>query len=205
MFTGIVQELGTVVRVVRTGELITLRVAAPKIADGLGLGESVAVSGVCLSVVRVGRGELEFEVVPETQRVTTVGDLRTGARVNLEPSLRLSDRLNGHIVLGHVDGTGRVTGWRQRGEHAVLSLRVPESVSRYCVPKGPIAVDGVSLTIGAQRSAAALDIFLIPETLARTTLGGCRAGAMVNLEADYLAKLSDRFSRASVRRRVVSP
>ena len=188
MFTGIVQEIGTVTRVKRAGGLATLTIAAPKISAGLGLGESVSVNGVCLSVVRAGRGALEFEMVPETRRVTTLGGVRAGSRVNLEPSLRLSDRLNGHVVLGHVDGTGRITQLQRRGEHIAMTLRVPGALDCDVVLKGPIAVDGVSLTVGRLRGRA-VTVFLIPETLRRTTLGLRAVGDAVNVEADYVAKL----------------
>jgi riboflavin synthase len=189
MFTGIIQEIGTVMRLARAGDVARLTVAAPHISRGLGLGESVAVNGVCLSVVRLRQGLLEFEMVPETQRLTTLGRLRSGSRVNVEPSLRLCDRLNGHLVLGHVDGTGRITRLRRRGEHVVMALRMPPALSRYCVAKGPIAVDGVSLTIGSRRSGTDLEIYLIPDTLRKTIFGERRVGDAVNLEVDYLAKL----------------
>ncbi len=187
MFTGIIQEIGTVIRVKRADDIVTLTIAASKIS--VALGESVAVNGACLSVVRAGHGELEFEIVPETQRLTPLGRLRAGSHVNLEPSLRLSDRLNGHLVLGHVDGAGRITRLQRRGEHVAMSLRIPDALNRYCVSKGSIAIDGVSLTIGSRRSGASLDVYLIPETLKKTTLGHCQAGDAVNLEVDYLAKL----------------
>ena len=189
MFTGIIQEIGTVARVRRVGDITALTIAAPKVSAGLGLGESVAVNGVCLSVVRAGRGHVKFEMVPETQRLTTLGGLRAGSRVNVEPSLRLSDRLNGHLVLGHVDGIGRITRLRRRGEHVEMSLRIPAALGRYCISKGSIAVDGVSLTVGVWRPPLLGTVYLIPETLRRTTLGLRRVGEAVNLELDYVAKL----------------
>lgn len=197
MFTGIVQEIGTVVRLARAGDIARLIIAAPAIAGRLGLGESVAVNGVCLSVVRVGQGTLAFEIVPETQRLTTLGRLRAGSRVNVEPSLRLCDRLNGHLVLGHVDGTGRITRLRRRGEHVAMEMRIPAALGRYCVAKGPIAVDGVSLTIGSRRSGTDLEIYLIPDTLRKTIFGERRVGDAVNVEVDYVAKLFSARAAAS--------
>lgn len=189
MFTGIVQELGTVAAVTRGREVDRLTVQAFKTAAGLQVGESVAVNGVCLSAVRVRDGSLTFETVPETRRLTTLGALAVGERVNLERSLSLSDRLNGHLVLGHVDGIGRVMRRRTRAGEVALDIRVDRSLRRYLVPKGPVTVDGVSLTLGAALSPGGFSIFLIPETLRKTTLHLRAAGDSVNLEVDYIAKL----------------
>lgn len=189
MFTGIVQEIGTVTSIRRAGGIARLEFHAPKTAAGLGAGESVAVSGVCLTVVRAGRGSVSFEAIPETLRLTNLGGLKTGSRVNLERSLRLSDRLNGHVVLGHVDGVGVVSRRSRQAGQLRLEIRVPREVTPYLVPKGPITVDGVSLTLGERVSGAGACVYLIPETLERTTLGERQTGERVNLEVDYLAKL----------------
>lgn len=190
MFTGIVQELGTVVDVRRTNHVHRLTIQAPKTVDRLELGESVAVNGVCLSVVRVCDGSMSVEVIPETGRLTNLGKLSVGNRVNLERSLSLSDGLNGHLVLGHVDGMGRVARLTKAAGEVVLEIRVEPSLRRYVVPKGSVAVDGVSLTVGARLVRNGFSVFLIPTTMQRTTLGFRRVGDLLNVEVDYLAKLT---------------
>lgn len=189
MFTGIIRELGTVASVRRRGGLLTVQVYAPRIAANISIGESVAINGACLSVVRVGQSALTFEVIPETQRLTTLGRLSVGSSVNVEPSLTLMDRLNGHLVLGHVDGVGRIVRRTQKTGDVAMEIHGDPAVHRYVAPKSPIAVDGVSLTVGAQVSPRAFSVFLIPDTLHKTTLGSRKAGDLVNLEVDYLAKL----------------
>jgi riboflavin synthase alpha subunit len=189
MFTGIIRETGVVTRTVRRGGLLELVVQAPRTAAAAAPLESVAVQGVCLSVVAVRHGALVFDVIPETQRFTTLGSLRPGARVHLEPSLTLTDRLSGHILFGHVDGVGTVRRRGREGRALRLDLRVPAGLRRYLVPKGPIAIDGVSLTLGARLGAAQCSIHLIPETMRQTALGALAPGARVNLEVDYLSKV----------------
>ena len=189
MFTGIVQEIGTISRIKSRGEAARLTIAAPKTAHGLMQGESVAVNGACLTVVGISRGLLQFEMISETKKLTTLGALRAGSRVNLERSLSVSDRLNGHVVLGHVDGIGRVIRRSRQAGQERLVIRVPKAVRLYVVPKGPITIDGVSLTIGGRMAGATIMVYLIPETMRRTTLVERRIGDAVNLEADYIAKL----------------
>ena len=197
MFTGIIRELGTVVSVARKPAAWRLRILAPTTASGLAIGESVAVNGVCLSVVeKKHRGILSFDVIAETRRRTNLGTLTAGMRVNLEPSLRLRDRLNGHFVLGHVDGVGRVLRRERRSGEWSLSIRMDRALRPYLVPKGPITVDGVSLTVGATITPTTFRAFLIPETRQQTTLGVRQAGERVNLEVDYLAKLVAQVARS---------
>ena len=195
MFTGIVQEIGTVVRIERRNGLTRLTVQAPRTAARVERLESVAISGACLSVVSVGGGTMTFDVIEETRGLTTVGRWRPGERVNVEPSLSLTDRLGGHILLGHVDGLGTVVKRRQSRGELVLEIRVPREVRRFLVPKGPVAVDGVSLTVGGRLTASTFPIHLIPETLRQTTLCHKRPGDRVNVEVDYLAKLVHQFLR----------
>ena len=195
MFTGIIQEIGTVERVERKRGVTRLSIQAPKTAARVAPLESVAVNGTCLTAVQVGRGLMVFEVIGETRGLTTVGTLRPGARVNLEPSLTLVDRINGHILLGHVDGPGTIVRRAQRAGELVLEIRVPAGVRRFLVPKGPVAVDGVSLTVGSRLTASAFTVHLIPETLRQTTLRDTPSGARVNIEVDYLAKLVHQFLR----------
>ena len=183
-------EVGTVAALTQAGGVHRLSIQAPRLAPHLAAGESVAVNGVCLSVVQVRRGVLVFEVISETRRVTNLGTLSAGSRVNLEPSLSLSDRLNGHLVLGHVDGVGRIVERRTQAGQVLLRLRMARALRRCVVPKGSLAVDGVSLTAGADgRSSTDCSVFLIPETIQKTTLGSRRVGDLVNLELDYVAKL----------------
>jgi riboflavin synthase alpha subunit len=153
----------------------------------LELGESVAVSGVCLTVVEAGPGRLAFDLAEETLRVTTLGELGAGDPVNLERPLRFDGRLGGHLVLGHVDGIGRVTGIRPEGDGVWLEVEAPRGLRPLLIPKGSVTVDGVSLTVaGLEESVFA--VALIPHTLAVTTLGRRRAGDPVNLEMDVIGK-----------------
>ena len=193
MFTGIIRELGTVDRVERATGLVRLAIYAPKIAPRLEPMESVAVHGVCLTVAGIRRRIIVFDVIPETQRLTTLGALRSGDRVHLEPSLTLSDRLGGHLLLGHVDGLGTIAKRRQRSGELVLDVRVPPGLRTFLIPKGPVAINGVSLTVGGALGGSTLAVHLIPDTLRRTTLGELEEGNQVNVEFDYIAKLVRHF------------
>jgi len=194
MFTGIVQELGTVLAMPRAGGITRLNIHAPKTATGLLAGESVSINGVCVSVVQVRQGAMTFEMIPETHRLTNLGKLSVGARVNVERSLTLSDRLNGHLVLGHVDGLGKILRRGNTAGQVVLEIRIARTLRRYLVPKGSVAVDGVSLTVDDRLSPTTFSVFLIPETLHKTTLGFRRVGDLVNIEVDYFAKLLAQLS-----------
>jgi riboflavin synthase alpha subunit len=195
MFTGLVEALGRVGAVETAGQGRRLRVAAPEDpAWQLALGESVAVNGVCLTVVEAGAGRLAFDLAEETLRVTTLGELRTGDPVNLERPLRFDGRLGGHLVLGHVDGIGRVTAVRPEGEGARLEVEVPPGLRPLLIPKGSVAVDGVSLTV-AGLADTAFAVALIPHTLEVTTLGQRRPGDPVNLEMDVIGKYVQGFMR----------
>ena len=198
MFTGVIRELGVVSSLQRSKGLIRLAVYAPQTASQVQRLESVAVNGVCLSVVDVRRHTLLFEMIPETQRRTSLRGLRAGRRVNLEPSLSVSDRINGHFVFGHVDGLGTVVTRRRIEGELILEIRVARTLRTFLVPKGPVAVDGVSLTVGRALSASTFTVHLIPETLRQTILGAAAAGDRVNIELDYLAKLVRQFTRPGV-------
>ncbi len=189
MFTGIIKEVGTVSRLQRTNGLVRLTVRAPKAAAAMSPLESVAVNGVCLTVASARRGALSFDLIPETQQRTALTGLRAGSAVHVEPSLALTDRINGHLLLGHVDGVGTVVRRQQAPGELRLEIRVPSGLRKWLVPKGPVAVDGVSLTVGRVRPGGIFTIHLIPETLRHTRLGALVAGAKVNIEVDYLAKL----------------
>lgn len=192
MFTGLVEALGTIHHVAADGAGRHLVVAAATIAAELALGESVAVNGVCLTVVERDRDTFRFQAGPETLRLTNLGDLNVGDRVNLERSLRLGDRLGGHIVQGHVDGMGRIIARDRQGEWEMVWFGCPPELARQMVPKGSIAVDGVSLTL-VNVEAERFSVALIPHTLACTTLGFKPAGAGVNLETDLFAKYIARY------------
>jgi riboflavin synthase len=188
VFTGIVRERGVVV----TAEDGRLTVESPLTAADSALGDSVAISGVCLTVVGLDDGRIAFDVVPETLARSSLGGLRAGDEVNVEPALRGSDRLGGHFVQGHVDGVGRIRSIEPEGEGRRAWVEAPADVLRYCVEKGSITVQGVSLTV-AELAEDAFAVALIPHTLAETTLGALERSDPVNLEADVLAKYVERL------------
>lgn len=192
MFTGIVEGLGKVLTVERTDDRGRLRVHAGTLLDGARVGESIAVSGVCLTIAALDKEVFAADLAAETLRRTTLGTLQPGDLVNLERPLRLDQRLGGHIVQGHVDGVGTVTAVRSEGDGLWMEIAPPAPLMPYLVEKGAVAVDGVSLTI-ARRSPAAIAVALIPHTLAVTTLGRRRGGDTVNLEVDILAKYVERL------------
>lgn len=183
MFTGIIEELGTVVT---AGSHLSIRCST--VMTDLTEGASVAVNGVCLTAVQLRPDGFSADLAPETLRRSNLGDLRPGSRVNLERPLLPTSRLSGHIVQGHVDGTGEFQGLDALGEdNWWLRIRVPAELDRYLVFKGSIAIDGISLTI-ASLEGDVLSVTIIPHTYRHTTLGGYRAGSRVNLECDALAK-----------------
>jgi len=196
MFTGIVRERGRVLAAERDGDGLRLRVEAPLTAAGAHPGDSVAVAGCCLTVTaREDAGALEFDAVPETLARTNLGALAAGSEVNLERALRAGDPLGGHFVQGHVDGRGRVASLEPEGEGARLRVELAPELARYCVEKGSLALDGVSLTIAALTEAG-VEVALIPFTLEHTTLGSLREGDEVNVEVDLLAKYAERLGSA---------
>ncbi len=193
MFTGIVRERGRVVVAERNGDGMRLRISAPETAAGTGIGDSVSISGCCLTAVAVDDGELAFDAVGETLSRTTLAGLETGAEVNLEPALKAGDPLGGHYVQGHVDGVARVRSHEREGDGSRLWLDLPGELLRYCVEKGSLAVDGVSLTV-AEVDEGGVAIALVPHTLEATTLGTLEPGAEVNVEVDVLAKYVERLA-----------
>jgi len=192
VFTGIVEEVGRVLAVEPRGELARLRVEAPRVAQDVPIGASIAVNGACLTVVEAEAGRVAFEAVAETLARTNLGALRPGARVNLERALRADGRLDGHIVQGHVDGMGEVRALERRGTDVRLAVACAPELARQLVPKGSVAVDGVSLTL-VDVAEDGFDVVLIPHTLAETTLGERQPGDRVNLEADVLGKYVLRY------------
>ena len=186
MFTGIVEELGTV----REVSPARLSVACRGVTGDAEIGASIAVNGACLTVVERSEGQLAFDLSGETLRRTSFSRLSVGDPVNLERSLTLSSRLGGHLVQGHVDGVGEVAAIQPDREGAWLSVRAPGAVRRYLVEKGSVCVDGISLTI-ARLDGDAFSVAVIPHTLDVTTLGSAREGDLVNLEVDVIAKYVD--------------
>ena len=192
MFTGIVRERGRVMVVDGDRDGIRLQIEAPATAADASVGDSIALNGCCLTVTGVSDGRLAFDAVPETVRRTSLSGLRVDAAVNVEPSLRAGEPLGGHYVQGHVDAVGRVRSITPEGAGARLEIEAPRDVLRYCVEKGSIAVDGVSLTV-AELADDAFAVALVPHTLAATTLSALRPGDAVNLEVDVLAKYVERL------------
>jgi riboflavin synthase len=193
MFTGLVADLGTVAGLDRGDDGLRLRVATT-LAGELTAGDSVAVNGVCLTAVDVDGGAFSADVMEETLRRSSLGPLGEGDNVNLELPLRPSDRLGGHVVQGHVDGTGTVESVRDDGFARIVRVAATPDLLRYVVEKGSIAVDGVSLTV-SEVDDGAFAVSLIPETLERTTLGAAAPGRTVNLEVDVFAKYVEKLSQ----------
>jgi riboflavin synthase len=196
MFTGIVEELGEVAAVEPGGDSARLTVRGPLVTSDAGHGASIAVNGVCLTVVEHAQGAFTVDVMAETLHRSALGTLRPGDRVNLERAMAASGRFGGHVVQGHVDGTARLLE-RTPGERwEVLRFSLPQPLARYVVEKGSVTVDGVSLTV-ASVHADAFTVSLVPTTLALTTLGRLEVGDVVNLEVDVLAKYVERLLAAS--------
>jgi riboflavin synthase len=195
MFTGIIEGLGTVVSVTPGQQGQTLSLAADFELAGTKLGDSIAVDGACLTVVKLEQRHFTVDVSPETLRRTTLGDLRTGAKVNLERALRLGDRLDGHLVSGHVDGIGRIRDRRREGNAIIIRVGVAAELSRYMIEKGSVAVAGASLTIN-RIDGAGFEVSIIPHTAHLTTIGTSRAGRRVNIEVDMIGKYVEKFVRS---------
>ena len=192
MFTGIVEELGTVVAVEPQGDAVRLRIRGPVVTGDAVHGASIAVNGVCLTVVEHADGEFTADVMQETLDRSSLGGLAAGTRVNLERPVTLEARLGGHLVQGHVDGTGTILA-RTPSEHwEAVRVSLPDDLGRYVVEKGSITVDGVSLTV-VEAARDSFTVSLIPTTLGLTTLGSKTAGDLVNLEVDVVAKYVERM------------
>jgi len=192
VFTGLIQEIGAVLGAGRRGGVLRLRVGYDSGRGALRPGDSMAVNGVCLTATDLAPGAFTADLSAETRKSTSLGGLRTGAQVNLERPVTAGDPLGGHVVLGHVDAVGRIRRVRPTPAARELFVAAPAAIMDLLVPKGSIAVDGVSLTAGVLERDG-FWLYLIPETVGRTTLGTRKVGDEVNLEADYLAKLVKRF------------
>lgn len=192
MFSGIIEELGIVRSLEKTGSIYKLQVLAPMVAGSSQPGQSICVNGVCLTVVKIEKGLLWFEIIQETIRCTNLGLLRRENRINLERALRVDGRYSGHFVTGHIDGIGTITKVLHRGQQMTMEVKAPDKILGYMVLKGPVALDGVSLTISALRENS-FQVNLIPYTLKNTTLGLKKEAAVVNIECDILAKYMEKI------------
>lgn len=193
MFTGIIEDMGTVRGLVRKGPDAELTIAPGRMdASGIALGESIAVNGVCLTVKAVSRDSFTIDASAETLSRTSLGTLERGGKVNLERALRAGDRMGGHIVNGHIDGVGRVERIEPLGESKVFWLAVPAGLAKYVVEKGSVAVDGVSLTVNEVRGGR-FSVNIIPFTLSETGFGALGVGDVVNIECDIMGKYVERF------------
>lgn len=192
MFTGIIEGLGTITDIQPAGQGKQLTLDADFVLDETKIGDSIAVNGVCLTVVVLAKRRFHVDVSPETFAKTTLGKLKVGSRVNLERALRLSDRIGGHLVAGHVDGLGNIKQKKRVGNSIVISINVPESITRYMIEKGSVAVDGISLTIYDTRRDG-FDVSIIPHTAKMTIIGHYKIGDLVNIEADMIGKYVERF------------
>jgi riboflavin synthase len=198
MYTGIVEELGEVVGVEQLADAARITVRGPLVTSDASRGDSLSINGVCLTVTGTRDGTFTADVMLETLNRSSLGDLRPGSPVNLERPMRLDGRLGGHMVQGHVDGTGVIAS-RRPGEHwDVVRVSVPDELARYVVEKGSVSVDGVSLTVAATgEDPPWFEVSLIPETLSRTTLGHKQPGDPVNLEVDVIAKYVEKLLGAN--------
>jgi riboflavin synthase len=198
MFTGLIEAVGCVSALKSNGSGCELRVQTA-LAQELRAGDSIAVNGVCLTATPVNGGEMLADIGPETARVTTLGSFRRDQRVNLERSMRVDARFGGHFVQGHVDGTGTVEGLREEGDAHWITISFPGELAPFLIPKGSIAVDGVSLTV-ARLGGAEFDVMIVPFTWAHTNLASLRVGERVNLECDmigkYVARAAELFGRS---------
>jgi len=192
MFTGIIEGLGTISGIQPSGMGKHFTIDADFDLDRLKIGDSVAVNGACLTAVKAGKRRFEVDVAPETFSLTTFSQARIGDRVNLERALRLSDRLDGHLVSGHIDGLGAIKSRSEKSNAIIISISVPVHLTRYMILKGSVAVDGVSLTINECQSDF-FEVSIIPHTAALTTVGFKKIGARVNIETDLIGKYIERF------------
>jgi len=191
MFTGLVEANGTVTNVEERGDQARVTIMLP-FAGELALGDSVAVNGCCLTVAELGQGSASFDILTQTLKVTSLGELEMGSVVNTERALRAGDRLGGHFMQGHVDDTGSLVDLSKHGQDHRLEVSLPDSISKYCIDKGSLAVDGISLTIAELTETSAV-FWITPHTFDHTHLHACAVGKTINLEADMLAKYTEKL------------
>jgi riboflavin synthase len=187
MFTGIIEELGQLKRVSRSGNTTLLEISAAKIMAGVKIGDSISVNGVCLTVIKINNDSFSFEAMPATLKSTNLGVLRLSEKVNLERSLKVGERVSGHFVLGHIDCIGIIRKKGIASGNMVFEIAIPNEFIKYCLPKGSVALDGISLTIQKKESNS-FSVYIIPHTLKNTTLDFKGPSGKVNIEFDMLAK-----------------
>lgn len=187
MFTGIIKEIGQVSNIKKEREVLRLEIESEQVIKDLDIGSSVAIDGVCQTVVAREMNKIVVQVVPETLDLTTFGNLKVGEQVNLESSLKLQDDISGHLLTGHVDGVGKIVDVKKEDDTAIFTIKPPENLQKFIALKGSIALDGISLTI-AKCNDQQFSVAIIPHTLKETTLGIKKVGDSVNLEVDILAK-----------------
>ncbi|MFT5170199.1 MAG: riboflavin synthase [Candidatus Omnitrophota bacterium] len=187
MFTGIIEELGTIKKITKKTNLSVLEVSAKKVITGMRIGDSVAINGVCLSIIKKTKTTLSFDVMRETLILTSIGHLKVGEKVNLERAMRATDRLNGHVVTGHVDHMGVITALKEDENYLEVRVKINPKFKKYIVQKGSICLDGISLTVGAVTKTY-FSVYLIPITRKLTTLGFKGKGDYVNIETDIFAR-----------------
>jgi len=187
MFSGIIEELGKIKRISRKGNITLIEINAKNTLDGVKIGDSIAVNGVCLTVVGVKKDSFSFEAMPETLKATNLKDLKTADKVNLERSLKVGDRVSGHFVLGHIDCVGLIRRKSYINGNLAFEIAVTSEFIKYCLPKGSVSVDGISLTIAARESNV-FSVYIIPHTLKNTTLSFKGPSDKVNVEFDLLVK-----------------
>jgi riboflavin synthase len=192
MFTGIIEGIGTIREIRPEGQGRRMTIDADFLLERTRIGDSISVSGACLTVVMIDDKRFKVDVSPETLSKTTFGSARIGERVNLERSLRLSDRIDGHLVSGHIDGMGTVALKQRNGNATVITFQVPESISHYIIKKGSVAVDGISLTVN-NCGINSFEVSIIPHTAKLTTIGFKKVGDLVNIETDMIGKYVERF------------
>lgn len=193
MFTGIIEEIGTVANIERGAKSSRITISAERIFDDLKIGDSVSVNGMCATAAEISGNTFTADIMAESMRWTNLGDLKKGSRVNLERAMQLNGRFGGHIVSGHIDGTGVIISQRREDNAVWLTVGAPENIMRYIIEKGSVAIDGVSLTVASVYSDA-FAVSLIPHTAGETTLLSKRTGEKVNLECDIVGKYIERFT-----------
>lgn len=193
MFTGIIEEIGTVANIERGAKSSRITISAERIFDDLKIGDSVSVNGMCATAAEISGNTFTADIMAESMRRTNLGDLKKGSRVNLERAMQLNGRFGGHIVSGHIDGTGVIISQRREDNAVWLTVGAPENIMRYIIEKGSVAIDGVSLTVASVYSDA-FAVSLIPHTAEETTLLSKRTGEKVNLECDIVGKYIERFT-----------
>jgi len=198
MFTGIIEGLGTITGIQSSGKGSSFSLTADFSLEGTRIGDSIAVNGACLTAVQVGGNQFKVDVAPETLSLTNLGQSKVGERVNLERALSLSGRLDGHLVSGHIDGTGTIKSRQNMGNAIIVSFAIPEAIAYYMIRKGSVAVDGISLTINDCQSNS-FSVSIIPHTAALTTVGFKKLGETVNIETDMIGKYVERFIKKGSR------